>query len=184
MKFPFKTVFISSLATIAVFFTVVYTTSCNRDKCKTITCANGGVCNGGSCTCPSGYEGTNCEKESRLKFLGNWTVFEKGSITLAAQYPISIEPASEVTDVVIKNFYNYFKTPIRATVSGDSLFIPNQQYEGKVLFGIAHIYSNVTYGQYGGIEAYYEIIDTATQKVNDFGYNAAIDNSLPSQWNK
>ena len=184
MNFPFKTILVSAIATIGVFATVVYTSSCNRDKCKTITCANGGVCNDGACTCPSGYEGTNCEKESRLKFIGNWTVFEKGSITLAAQYPISIEPGAEPSDVVIKNFYNYFKTPARATVVGDSLFIPNQQYEGKVLHGIAHIYSNVTYGQYGGITAYYQIIDTATQKVNDFGYNAAITNSDPSQWNK
>jgi hypothetical protein len=185
MKFPFKAIILSSLATISAFTAVVYT-SCNRDKCKTITCANGGVCNNGACICPSGYEGTNCEKVSREKFLGNWTVFEKGSATLAAQYPVSIEPTTEITDVVIKNFYNYFQTPIKASVSvtGDTLFIPNQQYEGKVLFGILSIQSNVTYGQYGSIEARYEIIDTATQKVNDFGYNAAIDNSDPSQWNK
>ncbi|MCF8451332.1 MAG: calcium-binding EGF-like domain-containing protein [Taibaiella sp.] len=183
MKFPFKTIIISSLATIAAFTAVVYT-SCNRDKCKTIVCANGGVCNDGACTCASGYEGTNCEKVSRDKFLGNWTVFEKGSITLAAQYPISIEPTTDVYDVVIKNFYNYFRTPIKATVVGDSLFIPNQQYEGKVLFGVGYIFSNVTYGQYGAIEMRYSIIDTATQKVNDFGYNAAINNSDPSLWNK
>jgi hypothetical protein len=183
MRIPFKTILVSALATISAFSAIVYT-SCNRDKCKTIVCANGGVCNGGSCNCPSGYEGTNCEKVSRDKFLGNWTVFEKGSITLAAQYPISIEPTTNISDVIIKNFYNYFKTPIRGTVVGDSLYIPNQQYEGKVLFGLGHIYSNVTYGQYGGIEMRYEIIDTATQKVNDFGYNAAVDFSDPSQWNK
>lgn len=184
MKFPFKAIVISSLATVAAFCTVVYTSSCNQDKCKTIACANGGVCNDGACTCPSGYEGSNCEKVARDKFIGNWTVFEKGSITLAAQYPISIEPAKEITDVVIKNFYNYFRTPIKATVQGDSLFIPNQQYEGKIVFGIAHIYTNVTYGQYGAIEARYEVIDTATNKVNDFGYNQAIDGSDPSIWNK
>ncbi|GAA4464425.1 hypothetical protein GCM10023093_14730 [Nemorincola caseinilytica] len=184
MASTLKTIFISSIATIAAFGAVVYS-SCNRDKCKSIVCANGGVCNDGSCTCPSGYEGTNCEKVSRDKFLGNWHVLEKGSITLAAQYPISIEPTTNLTDVVIKNFYNYFKTPIKATIiGGDSIVIPNQQYEGKVLFGIGHIYSNVTYGQYGAIEMRYEIIDTATQRVNDFGYNEAVDHSDPSQWNK
>ncbi len=103
MKLTLKTVLFSSIATIGAFFAVVYS-SCNRDKCKTIVCANNGVCNGGSCVCPSGYEGTNCEKVSRNKFLGNWTVFEKGSITLAAQYPISIEATTEVYDVTIKNF--------------------------------------------------------------------------------
>lgn len=183
MRFPFKTIFISSIATIAAFTAVVYT-SCNRDKCKTIVCANGGVCNDGSCTCPAGYEGTNCETVSRNKFLGNWHVLEKGSITLAAQYPVSIEATTLITDVVIKNFYNYFKTPVKATIKGDSIFIPNQQYEGKVLFGIGFIYSNVTYGQYGGLSLRYQIIDTATQKVNDFGYNEAVDKSEPSNWNK
>jgi len=183
MKLPLKTVLFSSLATIAAFFAVVYT-SCNTDKCKSIVCANNGVCNGGSCVCPSGYEGTNCEKISRNKFLGNWTVFEKGSITLAAQYPISIEATTAVYDVTIKNFYNYFKTPIKATVVGDSLFIPNQQYEGKVLHGIGYIYSSVTYGQFGAIEMRYQIVDTATLKVNDFGFSEAKTFSDPSRWNK
>lgn len=183
MRFPFKTILISSIATIAAFTAVVYT-SCNRDKCRTINCAHGGVCNDGACTCPAGYEGTNCETIMRNKFLGNWHVLEKGSITLAAQYPVSIEPTTLITDVVIKNFYNYFKTPVKATVKGDSIFIPNQQYEGKVLFGIGYIYSSTTYGQYGGISLRYEIIDTATQRVNDFGYNEALDHSKPSQWNK
>ncbi len=184
MRSSFKTVLMSALAATAVFFTVIYT-SCNRDKCKSIVCANGGICNDGACNCPSGYEGTNCERLSRNKFIGNWTVNEKGSITLAAQYPVSIEPSQNPTDVTIKNFYNYFLTPIKASiVGGDTIIIPNQQYEGKVIFGVGYIYSDVTYGQYGAIEMRYEIIDTATQKVNDFGYNAAIDGSDPSIWNK
>lgn len=184
MKLSVKALVFSFLAAVSALFTVIYSSSCNRDKCKTIACANGGVCNDGACTCPPGYEGSNCEKLAREKFIGNWTVFEKGSITLGAQYPISIEPATEPTDVVIRNFYNYFRTPIRGTVHGDSLFIPNQQYEGKVVFGVAHIFSNVTYGQYGSIEARYQIIDTATQTVNDFGYNTAVNGSDPSIWNK
>ena len=188
MKIPFRTIVISSFATLATFFSMVYV-SCNRDKCRTVVCAHGGVCNGGACTCPTGYEGSNCETVSRNKFLGNWMVYEKGSITLAAQYPVSIEattdnPTTTPVNLVIKNFYNYFTTPVKAYVTNDSLYIPNQQYEGKVLFGIGYIYTNVTYGQYGAIEMRYEIIDTATSKVNDFGYNAIVDHSDPSEWNK
>ncbi len=183
MGFRFKTILASAIATIATFSAVVYT-SCNRDKCKTIVCANGGVCNGGTCVCPSGYEGTNCETVTRTKFLGNWSVLEKGSITLAAQYGVSIEASTVITDVTIKNFYNYFKTPVKAYVSGDTIVIPNQQYEGKVLHGIGYIYSNVTYGQYGAISLRYQIIDTATQKVNDFGFAEANTHAEPSLWNK
>jgi hypothetical protein len=182
MRFPLKTVFIASLVTLTAFLSSVYF-SCNRDKCKTIVCAHGGVCNEGSCICPSGYEGSNCETTSRDKFLGNWRVFEKGSITNAAQYPISIVPTTAITEVVIKNFYNYFRTNIKATIAGDTIYIPNQQYEGKVIFGVGYIYTNVTYGQYGAISMRYEVIDTATQAVNDFGIYPP-DLSEPSNWNK
>ena len=183
MRAPLKTVLLTALIAFSACAALVYT-SCNRDKCKTIVCAYNGVCNNGICTCPLGYEGTNCETISRQKFLGNWSVFEKGSITEAAQYPISIEEGAKITDVVIKNFYNYFTVPINASVIHDTLFIPNHQYQGKVLFGIGYIYSDVTYGQYGAISMEYEIVDTATQSVNDFGYHSLIDHSDPSAWNK
>jgi hypothetical protein len=178
-----KTIVISSLISFSAFAAIVYT-SCNRDKCKTVVCAYGGVCNDGVCNCRPGYEGTNCETISRQKFLGNWSVFEKGSITEASQYGISITEGPKINDVIIKNFYNYFVTPIAGVVKNDTLFIPNQQYEGKVLFGIGYIYTSVTYTQFGAIDMKYEIVDTATQAVNDFGYNSKLDHSDPSRWNK
>jgi hypothetical protein len=182
MRTPFKTILISTLVTLSAFISVTYF-SCNRDKCKTIVCAHGGVCNVGVCICPSGYEGANCETVSRTKFLGNWTVFEKGSATPARQYALTIQPSTLTSDVVISNFYNYFQTPIKGYVNGDTLYIPNQQYEGKVLFGVGFIYSGVTYGQFGAISMRYEVIDTATQVVDDYGYYGP-DASDPSAWNK
>src|SRR5579871_4978211 len=104
MKTRLKTILVSCLSTLFIFAAVVYM-SCNRDKCKTIVCAHGGVCNSGGCICPSGYEGSNCETVSRDKFLGNWSVFEKGSVTEQAQYPVNIAQGPNITDVVINNFY-------------------------------------------------------------------------------
>jgi hypothetical protein len=189
MKIRFKPVLISALTTLSVFTSVVLISmSCNKDKCKTIVCAHGGICNGGKCTCLAGYEGSNCETVSRQKFLGNWHVFEKGSITEAAQYGVTIEEAAwsstPVTDVIIKNFYNYFRTPIKGSIVGDSIYIPNQQYEGKIVFGVGYIYTSTTYGQFGSLTLRYEVIDTATQRVNDFGFNEDINHSRPSEWNK
>lgn len=184
MKMRFKTILVTAFTALSAFVAITYT-SCNRDKCKTIVCAYGGVCNGGTCVCPTGYEGTNCETISRDKFMGNWSVFEKGSITQASQYGTSIEPAKNINEVVIRNFYNYFRTPILAYISHDTITIPNQQYEGKVVFGVGYIHQNMTtYRQYGSLTLSYEIIDTATIKVNDFGYNTLIDKSKPSEWNK
>jgi hypothetical protein len=182
MNTPFKKIFILALSAL---FSLTYMSSCNRDKCKTIVCAFDGVCNNGACICKSGYEGSNCETLTRDKFTGNWTVFEKGSTTLAAQYPISIVPSgTSPTDVVINNFYNFFTVPIKAYVMGDSIFIPNQQYQGKVVFGVGYIYTNVTYGQFGAISMSYEVIDTMPpNRVVDFGYYPP-DLSNPSAWNK
>ncbi len=183
MKSRLKTITITTLLSFSVFAALVYS-SCNRDQCKSIVCAYGGVCNNGVCNCPSGYEGTNCETISRYKFLGNWSVFEKGSETQAANYGVTISEGAKVSDVVITNFYNYFTVPIYGSVIHDTLIIPNQQYQGKVLFGIGYIYTSTTYGQFGGINMEYEIVDTATQAVNDFGYNAILDHSDASEWNK
>ncbi len=185
MKFSIKAMFMSAAITVSAFTAVVYV-SCNSDKCKTIICANGGVCNSGSCTCPSGYEGSNCETVTRKKFTGNWMVFEKGSNSLAAQYPITITEGESITFVNINNFYNFFFTkPIRAYVQGgDKLIIPPQYLQGKYIYGEGHIYSNVTYGQYGGITMRYLVQDTLTLVKDDYGYEAPVDFSDPSAWNK
>lgn len=54
-------------------FTMVTYTACNKDECKDVVCNNGGTCANGSCNCPTGYEGTNCETLSRAKFIGTWS---------------------------------------------------------------------------------------------------------------
>ncbi|MCD6012599.1 MAG: hypothetical protein K0Q79_2461 [Flavipsychrobacter sp.] len=35
--------------------------SCRKDVCKAVNCINGGQCGGGSCFCPNGVGGLNCE---------------------------------------------------------------------------------------------------------------------------
>ena len=168
---------------------VIIGTSCNTDKCKTLVCANGSYCQLGACVCASGWEGPGCETESRKKFMGNWMVYEKGSASFAAQYPISIVKDSLsniVNNVRISNFNNYFKGSVLATVYHDTITIPNQELEGKTIFGKGYIYTtdDVTYYQYGAIRIAYEVIDSVTLQVNDYGYDGITDGSLVSQWNK
>ncbi len=186
MKLSIKTIFLSVCSTISVFTAVVYV-SCKQDKCRMVNCQNGGVCNEGSCTCPSGYEGPTCSTVTRKKFTGNWMVFEKGSNSLAAQYPITITEGDEgITYVHIKNFYNYFfSSAIKAYVQGGTkLIIPPQYLQGKYFYGEGYIHSNVTYDQYAAITMKYLVQDTATLVKDDFGYEAPIDFSEPSNWNK
>lgn len=184
MKFSAKALLISAITALSSLGAVFYSASCNVDKCKTIVCANRGICNKGACTCPEGYIGTNCETENRKRFTGNWSVFEKGSTSLAKQYQISVEEGEGITYVNITNFYNFFTSKVKAYVDGDRLVIPTQHLEGKIIFGEGQIYSNVTYGQFGGMTVRYLVQDSATLVKDDFGYEAAIDYSDPSNWNK
>ncbi|MEQ8324046.1 MAG: calcium-binding EGF-like domain-containing protein [Vicingaceae bacterium] len=52
---------ISSLVMISLLFT-----TCDKkedpDPCETVICLNGGTCVSGTCSCPKGYEGVQCEK--------------------------------------------------------------------------------------------------------------------------
>ncbi len=64
---------ITMLVTIGFCSTLIYTSSCKKSTCSGVVCQNGGSCNNGSCTCPSGYSGTNCQTAttSNVAYMNN-----------------------------------------------------------------------------------------------------------------
>ena len=187
MKATLKPVILSAVVTLSAIFAIVYT-SCTPDKCKAIACAHGATCDQGACLCLPGFTGPNCETATKDKFLSQWQVQEQGSVTMAAQYALDIEKTNSDTIVAIKNLWNYFSQTVYANVHGDTLYIPNQQLMGHVVFGKGYIYATNLYGPNSAIAMRYEVIDTAAgqpqQWVDDFGYYSDIDGSSPSIWSK
>lgn len=180
MKARFKSVLLTAFSTLAAFSTLTFT-ACNNDKCQAIACASGGVCEEGRCTCTAGYEGNQCETETRLRYLGIWYVTEDGTISTAAQYAISIERGAGPTELRIKNFRNSFTSPVQAFVSSDTLTIPVQVVNKSRVQGRGIISPDNYYGVNGLISIAYSVEDTATKIVDNFGVG---NTGNPSKWNK
>ena len=126
---------------IFAFATVTFYTSCT-DACKDVDCndAKGGVCVDGTCDCSSatGYEGTDCKTEVRAKFIAGYTVVDGCSASGAATYTINITiSSSDVTKVLLSNFWGVFTNSVVATVNGNSLTIASQQpdLDGYIVSG-------------------------------------------------
>ena len=172
------------LVAVCIFWGASSLFSCKNDKCQGTFCAHGGICNDGACTCPLGYAGPTCDSLSKLNFIGTWTVQETGTATPYSSYTMYIYSDSPANGVIIYNLYNYLTSyPIRATIKGDTINMPNQQYQGKVVFGNGFICPTVEHGRYGAILMKYEVIDTAiTGKVDDFGVYPLQDGSKASTW--
>jgi len=111
-----KKLFFGLIAVAALSFT-----SC-KDECKDVNCANGGTCDAGVCSCPSGYEGELCETETRAKILGTYQVSENCDSTGSATYNVTITAASsDVTKVLISPFGGYTGVTATCTLNGSSL---------------------------------------------------------------
>ena len=55
-----RLILLTALLTLGAFATIIYS-SCKKDPCSGVNCLNGGSCSGGTCSCPSGYSGVNCQ---------------------------------------------------------------------------------------------------------------------------
>lgn len=123
---------VTALLTIGAFSTIAYT-SCEKDECADVICMNNGTCVDGACVCPTGYEGTTCQTESRTKFIKVWNAADQVNSTNLV-YTCSIGSGTTVTSVIISNDFSddFFLSPVQATVDGNTITIPDQRPDGSV----------------------------------------------------
>jgi hypothetical protein len=85
---------ITALITLGLFSTVTYL-ACKKDRCNNVACLNGGSCDDGSCTCPTGFEGNRCQTPSRDKFIANFNGADSCTVKGFAGYHIRfLKPVS------------------------------------------------------------------------------------------
>lgn len=67
---------------ILIIALAILMAGCAKDPCKGLDCLNGGTCDNGTCLCPEGYEGVNCEtkketpQESNFDATKGWTLLQ------------------------------------------------------------------------------------------------------------
>ncbi len=129
-----KHIMMAAFVTLGVFSAVLYT-SCGKDACKDVTCKNGGTCSGGNCTCPTGYEGTDCGTLSRAKFVGVYPGTESCTIGTDS-YSITLAAASNDLMLTYTNLYNQAITATCNMVATDSFTFSGSQAvgAGNVIF--------------------------------------------------
>jgi hypothetical protein len=70
MKF-WKYTLVASVAIMGISATM-FSASCSKDSCESLQCKNGGTCAAGFCSCPTGYEGAECETKVTARYIGTY----------------------------------------------------------------------------------------------------------------
>ena len=118
-----------------------------KDPCKDVTCVNGN-CLDGTCLCSEGYEGTNCDVETRAKYYGEWSgVPDCDNETLPIQeITVTVsEGGSGIYDVVFDLNLQGLPTqlpPQTTTLYGNAFEIPSVSIQ---VFNFEIVYSAIGY---------------------------------------
>lgn len=102
---PIYSIIIAALATIATFTTITYSTSCSKDRCMDVVCLNKGACDGGTCYCLVGFEGSRCETYSRNKLIATFNGGDLcGDTARYHQYPLHfLAVPNKPLEIKVKN---------------------------------------------------------------------------------
>lgn len=129
-----RTLALSALLSVGAFSAVLYT-ACNKDECKDVVCLNGGTCVSGTCSCKTGFEGSDCSTVVATKFVnaGGWrTTTEVCTVSGSnAQYDITVVVSgTDLTQLIINNLYDDGRNTT-ATITGSNSFVINSQSFGS-----------------------------------------------------
>ena len=113
---------------LTLFLTIIVVTAisysaCNKNHCANVVCQNQGVCNGGSCVCQVGFEGSRCEILSRDKFIFTYNGHDSCSNDSDRQYPILLLAVpNDSLELNMKHFLNNWDDSATCTIESTDSF--------------------------------------------------------------
>jgi hypothetical protein len=119
---PIRNVLFAAFLIVIVVSAVSYT-ACNKNHCGNVVCLHLGVCNDGSCLCPTGFEGNNCEILSRDKFIFTYNGGDTCDSAGYRQYPIHLLAiAGDTLELKMTNFLNNLQDSAICTIQSTDSF--------------------------------------------------------------
>ncbi|MBK7147573.1 MAG: hypothetical protein IPH78_01820 [Bacteroidetes bacterium] len=122
---------------VSILFFVM---GCENKSCTDVVCGANQTCNSGNCFCVDGFEGTDCNTQSYLKYIGNYNVSENcfNQVSNFGNYTAFITQGTTYNTIYINNLFGQgiqAGAIIRTDQSnqGNYLEIP-QQSQGALTF--------------------------------------------------
>ncbi|MBL7692520.1 MAG: hypothetical protein JNM41_13090 [Flavipsychrobacter sp.] len=122
-----RNILLTALLTVALFSAISYT-ACKKDACENVICLNLGACVGGECVCPTGFEGSRCEKLSRDRFIKTYNGYDTCNYTTLDSTRIDVYPIyfralqNDPRSMMMKNILNDMADSALCTMQGTDTF--------------------------------------------------------------
>jgi len=144
MKF-WKHTLISAFAFFGIASTVLYS-ACSDDNsgCSKIICRNGGTCSGGSCRCPSGYEGPYCEIGTNEKFLGKFMGNTSCNTTPEVVDSVMVQQTDKPGGLMLYKYSNPDQKLYGEASTSSSVSISGDGVNGSAMIENGHLSVTIT----------------------------------------
>ena len=109
-----------------------------KDECDGVECSDNGTCVEGTCVCDAGYDGSNCETELRLGFLGNYEgPIDCGVIIGSSDATLNISTEASGADQINLDFNIDILdiSPVTATIISQDNFTINTNMQSVEING-------------------------------------------------
>jgi len=128
-----------------LLFSLVFLTGCNRRGCE-FECQNGGSCVDETCECTADYEGIDCSKEQRGKFIGAYSVTGTAMCAVSGGPPGIITVSVEASPVSVAHIdLTLLGVELVAVVNGSTFQIVESELDGFIYTGNGSISQDTIY---------------------------------------